>query len=173
MTDGASADDITSLLTIQHEHIKGLIANVQNTRHDERESTFNEFRCFLAAHEAAEEYAMHSVGQREMDHPDVARNRVREENEAAAAIAELEALDLASDDFTDRFEALRADVIAHAEAEEHEELPDLLGAVSEDELGQIHAALSRVNALADVNVRLERSSFADMLGASEQALNGG
>jgi hemerythrin superfamily protein len=172
MTESASTDEITSLLASQHDHIKGLMTSVQNTRPDERESTFNEFRCYLAGHEAAEEHAMHAIATRRLDNPGVARSRVREEQEAAAAIADLEALDLASDEFTESFEALSADIIAHAEAEEHRELPDLLGVVSQDELAQIHRTLSRVNALADVNSRLERSSFAEMLAASEQALNG-
>jgi hypothetical protein len=172
MTESPSNEDISSLLAGQHDHIKGLMTSVQHARPDERESTFNEFRCFLAAHEAAEEFAMHAIATRVLDNPDVARSRVREEGEAGAAIAELEALDLASDEFAEKFETLSADVIAHAEAEEQRELSDLLGAVNRDELAQIHGALARVNALADVNGRIERSSFAELLSASEQALNG-
>lgn len=172
MTQSPSPEDVASLLTSQHEHIKGLMTSVQNTRPDERESTFNEFRCFLAAHEAAEEHTLHPAAKQQLADAQVARKRVDEEAAAGAVITELESLDLASDEFSAKFDALTGDVIHHAEAEEHNELPGLLEAVGDDELVQIHAALSRVNALADLNARQERSSFADMLTASEDALRG-
>ncbi len=172
MTQSPSPDEVAALLTSQHEHIKGLMTNVRNDRPDEREATFNEFRCFLAAHEAAEEHALHPVATQELADSRLARRRIDEEEAAGAVIAELESLDHASDEFSAKFDALTGAVIAHAEAEEHNELPDLLAAVTADELAQIHAALSRVNALADLNARNERSSFAEMLTASEAALSG-
>jgi hemerythrin superfamily protein len=172
MTQRPSPDDIAALLASQHDHIKGLMTNVRNIRPDEREATFNEFRCFLAAHEAAEEHALHPAAMQELADSRVAHKRVGEEEAAAVAIAELESLDHASDEFSAKFEALTDAVIGHAEAEEHSELPDLLDAASDDELEQIHIALSRVNALADLNARHERSSFAQMLTASGEALKG-
>jgi Hemerythrin HHE cation binding domain len=172
MTQSPSPDEVTALLTTQHEHIKGLMTNVRNDRPDEREATFNEFRCFLAAHEAAEEHAMHPVATQELADSHLARRRIAEEEAAGAMIAELETLDHASDEFSAKFDALTGAVIAHAEAEEHNELPDLLATVTADELVRIHAALARVNALADLNARHERSSFAEMLTASEAALSG-
>jgi hemerythrin superfamily protein len=161
-----SVEQLTSTLTEQHQHIKTLMETVVTREEASREPAFAELCRFLAAHEAAEEECIHATAKRDLDGDTaVVDQRVEEEDEAGKAIAELERLDTKSPDFQDKFEKFRQAVIAHAEAEEHEELPKLKGALDETELTRMQEALSRVPDLASRNGQ-HGDSFKERLQAA-------
>jgi hemerythrin superfamily protein len=147
-----SVEQLASTLTDQHHHIKTLMETVVTREEASRESAFAELCRFLAAHEAAEEECIHTPAKRALDgDTTVVDRRVDEEDEAGKAIAELERLGTKSPEFPDKFEKFRQAVIAHAEAEEHEELPKLIRTFDETEVTRMQEALSRVPDLASCN----------------------
>ncbi len=161
-----SVEQLTSTLTEQHQHIKTLMETVMAREEASREQAFAELCRFLAAHEAAEEECIHAAAKRDLDSDTtVVDQRVEEEDEAGKTIAELERLGTKSPEFQDKFEEFRQAVIAHAEAEEHEELPKLSGALDEVELTRIQEALSRVPDLASRNGE-DGTSFKERLQAA-------
>jgi len=161
-----SVEQLTSTLTEQHQHIKTLMETVVAREEASRELAFAELCRFLAAHEAAEEECMHTPAKQDLDgDTTVVDQRVEEEDEAGKAIAELERLGTKSPEFQDKFEKFRQAVIAHAEAEEHEELPKLRGTFDESEVTRMQDALSRVPDLASRNGQ-HGESFKERLRAA-------
>lgn len=147
-----SVEELTSTLTDQHQHIKTMMESVVTRTGDDRATAFGELCRFLAAHEAAEEECIHIPAKEEIDgDTTVVDQRIEEENQAGEAITVLETLDTDSREFADSFEKFRRAVIAHAEAEEHEELPRLRGIMDEQEVTRMHDAMSRVPDLAARN----------------------
>lgn len=145
-------ETLTITLTDQHRHIKTMMETVVTRAGDDRATAFAELCRFLAAHEAAEEECIHTPAKEEIDgDTTVVDQRIEEEDKAGKAIAELEGLDTDSPEFRDSFEKFRRAVIAHAEAEEHEELPRLQGMLDEQEVTRMQDALSRVPDLASRN----------------------
>ena len=147
-----SVEQLTSMLTDQHNQIKTMMETVVARDGAERATAFAELCRFLAAHEAAEEECIHAPAKEELEgDTTVVDRRIQEEDEAGKAIAELERLGTDSQEFRDSFEKFRRAVIAHAEAEEHEELPKLNGILDEYEVTRMQDALSRVPDLASRN----------------------
>ena len=147
-----SVEQLTATLTDQHQSIKSMMETVVTREGPERQTAFAELCRFLAAHEAAEEECIHTPAKEELaGDATVVDRRIEEEAEAGKAIAELERLDTESQEFRDSFEKLRLAVVAHAEAEEHEELPKLDGILDEVEVTRMQAALSRVPDMAARN----------------------
>ncbi len=161
-----SMEQLASTLTEQHHHIKTLMETVVTREEASRELAFAELCRFLAAHEAAEEECIHAPAKRDLDgDTTVVDQRVEEEEEAGKAIAELERLGTESPEFQDKFEEFRQAVIAHAEAEEHEELPKLSGTLDEGDVTRMQEALSRVPDLASRNGE-HGTSFEERLQAA-------
>lgn len=145
-----SVEDVRHTLTAQHRLIKTQMEDVLAQEGPGREEAFTLLRRFLAAHEAAEEECMHFPAIEELDgRTPQAVHRVQEE--AAKAITELEQLGTASPEFPAKFEQFRQAVIAHAEAEEHEELPTLVKPFDDGEVARLQEALSLVPDLASRN----------------------
>jgi hemerythrin superfamily protein len=148
----ATLDQVTTTLTDQHQRIKTMMRTIQDSDGPQRESAFTGLCSFLAAHEAAEEECIHAMAREDMDDDTmIVDDRVAEEHEAGMAIAELERIGTDSAEFAAKFEALSQAVIAHAEAEEHTELPRLAGVVDETGFGKMMEALIRVPDLASQN----------------------
>ncbi|MEP7369331.1 MAG: hemerythrin domain-containing protein, partial [Dermatophilaceae bacterium] len=161
-----SEEGLTTTLTDQHAHIKDLMETVVAREGAERVTAFAELCRFLAAHEAAEEECIHTPAKEELDgDTTVVDQRVEEEDQAGKAISELERLDPDSEAFREGFEQFRRAVIAHAEAEEHEELPRLRGRLDQYEVTRTQEALSRVSDLASRNGD-SGTSFMDRLQAA-------
>jgi hemerythrin superfamily protein len=137
-------DEVKATLSSQHIEIKGLMDAVRDSHGLQRVAAFEKFKTFLAAHEAAEEQWVHAAGKADLDDTDVVDRRMAEENEAGEAITELERLGTHHDDFPYKFETLTGDVIDHAEAEEHRELPRLLEVADDAEVERMLAALKHV-----------------------------
>jgi hemerythrin superfamily protein len=122
-TDLQTGNDVVSFLKLQHEQIKELFGRVKAARGPERAKAFHDLRRLLAVHETAEEEIVHPVARRALpDGAAIVGARLREERAAKKALAELETLDVESAAFAERLDGLEQSVLAHAEAEEKEEL---------------------------------------------------
>jgi hypothetical protein len=139
----STVDEVFKLLRSEHEQIQNMLAEVMDNTGAARDSAFIALERFMAAHAAAEETFIHSL----RDSP-VAQERVHEEEKAGQLMARLEAMDTATEAFEDAFPRFAASVMVHAEAEEHEELPELTRDASPQELGRMYNALLRVPELA-------------------------
>jgi len=159
------------MLTEQHRRIKTLMETVVVCEGVPRQDAFSELCRFLAAHEAAEEEGIHFPA-RELAEDEVVDQRIEEEDEAGQAIAELERLGTDSPEFPDKFEQFRQAVVAHAEAEEHEELPKLRDALDDTKMIRIRHALSRVPELASQDGQ-NGASFREHLRAARVEFRSG
>jgi hemerythrin superfamily protein len=168
-----SVEQLASTLTDQHHQIKTMMETVVARNGAERATAFAELCRFLAAHEAAEEECIHATAKQDLEgDTTVVDLRIEEEIEAGQAIAELERLDTESEEFRDSFEKFRRAVLAHAEAEEHEELPRLRGIVDEHEVARMQNALHRVPDMASQDGGLG-TSFMERLQAARAEFRSG
>ncbi|MBX3187110.1 MAG: hemerythrin domain-containing protein [Labilithrix sp.] len=144
-----TAQDVVSFLKQQHQEVKALLATVASSNGKARADAFYELRRLLAVHETAEEEIVHPVARRELpDGEAVVEARLREENEAKKALAELEKLEVDSSEFTSKFETLAKDVLAHAEAEEREEFARLGPKIEPARLERMRKAVEVAEAIA-------------------------
>jgi hypothetical protein len=141
-------DRLRKALEEQHERVKAQLQLVQDTHGEARAAAFLELRRFLAAHETVEQAVMHPTVRDETRAAQLVEQRVAEEGEATSAIEALEQFDVDSDDFSDRFASLAQDVVAHAEAEEHVELPAFLARAEDGEMATVLRALGEVDSVA-------------------------
>ncbi|WP_406858772.1 Rieske 2Fe-2S domain-containing protein [Streptomyces sp. HUAS MG47] len=113
-------DDILEQLIQQHERIRRLLAETLDADGDAKQRFFDELRGLLAVHEAAEEMILRPVAKRVVGKEEAdARNE--EESSANEALAELEKLDVHSEEFNARLIAFQEAVDDHAQHEEREE----------------------------------------------------
>lgn len=163
----ADSSHVVTVLTEQHEQVKHLMEHVLSSRDRDRKAAFDQLRCLLASHEAAEIEVVHSLASRDLgSHDEVVAERLAEEDEAGKAIVKLEQLDLEGDEFATEFATFQKAVIAHAEAEEHEELPAMAGDLDAQQVGEMVAALKEVPGLAfgrAEHLAANGNSFAAML----------
>ena len=156
----ASTADVVSFLTEQHEQLKSLMPTVLERQGPERTNRFAQVRAVLAAHEALEQEAVHPRAMAEVDE-EVVQARLNEESAAENAIADLEQLDVDSPDFVNGYNKLCADVVAHAEKEEHEEFNKLSGDLTEGQRVRINAGAALAAGAASGG-DIDGGSFAEM-----------
>jgi hypothetical protein len=142
------AQVLKDTLEEQHGRIKAQLRLVEDSNGEARVEAFLALRRFLAAHETVEQAVMHPTVREGDKTANVAEQRVAEEGKATSAIEALEQFDVDSAEFSARFATLAEDVIAHAEAEEHAELPACLAEASDDDVAEVVAALGEVDAVA-------------------------
>lgn len=136
-----SAQDVVAFLKSQHEEIKGLFIQVDAAHGEQRKEAFADLRRLLAIHETAEEQVVHPRAKAELDNgADIVSARLVEEREAKEVLAKLEKLDVDSSEFEAMFNSFRADVIAHAEAEENEEFSKLATQLDDEQLRRMRKA---------------------------------
>lgn len=178
-----SSQDVVGFLTSQHEQIKTMFNNVTAKTGSEREEAFVELRRMLAVHEAAEEEIVHPRAKKVDDSvAAVVEARLHEEQEAKQMLTELEKLDLESPEFESKFREFQSDVIAHAEAEEHQEFTKLEAALDDDQLTRMRKAVEMAEAIAptrahpmageSATVNMLAGPFASMLDRARDALSG-
>jgi hypothetical protein len=155
-----TSTDVVAFLTEQHEQLKTLMPTVLQRPGPERSSRFAQVRAVLAAHEALEQEAVHLRAEAEVGQ-DVVQARLSEEAAAEKAIADLEGLDIDSDDFVTGYTKLCADVVAHAENEEHQEFNKLSGDFTQVQVARINAGAALAAGSASGN-GVEGESFAEM-----------
>ena len=118
--------DVITLVRRQHDDIRRLFDGVEAARPNRRPEAFQPLVRLLAVHETAEELVIYPslllVGSQARR---AAAARKAEEDAAKKALARLEGSDARSAAFLDELGAFRADVEAHAGAEEAEILPVL------------------------------------------------
>ncbi|MFP5376464.1 MAG: hemerythrin domain-containing protein [Acidimicrobiia bacterium] len=144
----STTGDVVDLLVAQHREARRLFSEVEAGGAGAIES----FECLvrlLAVHETAEEEvvypALRSVGA---EGERVAEARTAEEDEAKKALSGLEGLGVDGEGFAARFQAFRADVVAHAEAEEREVFPLLRRSLDGDKLDRMRRALEAAEKMA-------------------------
>jgi hemerythrin superfamily protein len=148
MTDPST--DVTAVIAPQHEQVKQILQLVTERRGEARQTAFHQLRLTLALHETAEEQAIHPHVKQQLRGGDAAAtDRVAEEKGAGKAIAELERLDLDSDEFTSKFTVLASRVIEHAAAEETYEWPVLREIADRAVIQTMIDQMSAVPELAD------------------------
>lgn len=144
-----SQADVIDLLIGQHQQIKSLFEATLSSSGKERESSFRDLRRLLAVHETAEEEIVHPRAKHKIPNGDkVIQARLEEENEAKKALAELEELDVDSDEFTDKLTQLRQAVVDHAQHEETEEFAKISEELSGAELERMGRAARLAEAIA-------------------------
>ena len=164
LTQGSS--EVLSVLSGQHEQLKALMQLVVSCPAQDRQAAFDDVRHLLAAHEAAEVEVVHPLARRDLGTQDaVVTARLAEEDEAVAAIGKLEHLDITSGQFASGFAALQTSIIAHAEAEDHQELPAVTGDLDATQQREILAALTQVPVFAQAPA-IQLDTFAAMLLAA-------
>ncbi|MDN3294339.1 hemerythrin domain-containing protein [Streptomyces ficellus] len=123
---GSRDSDVVSLLMRQHGEIRNLFDEVEQSKGDDRRDAFRRLVRFLAVHETAEEEVVHPFARRRLPGGDqVVRDRLAEERDAKETLAALDDMDPDDPEFLPRLLALRADVQAHARAEERYEFAHL------------------------------------------------
>ncbi len=142
-------DDVITLLLQQHDTIRDLMSQVELASPSARAEAFEPLVRLLAVHETAEEIVVHpavrSIGD---DGRRVVAARLQEEDRAKKALAQLEALDPASAEFMSTFAQVRDAVVRHAELEEREEFPLLVGSKSGQELRKMASRVRAAEAIA-------------------------
>src|SRR3954471_23725232 len=122
-TDKTHGDLVAQLLA-QHEQVRAAIDNVANTKTAQsRQKAFDQLRELLARHETAEEMIVRPLTRGIDNGEAVASARMEEENKSKDVLAELEKLDIASEEFARLFETFAQAVLTHAQAEETYEFP--------------------------------------------------
>lgn len=177
-----SPTDVTEFLVNQHEQIKSLFAKTLSSSGKQREDAFVELRRMLAVHETAEELIVHPRAKRKITKgADVVAARLKEEHEAKTVLAELEKLDVDSEEFTTKLTKLRDAVIDHAEHEEKEEFAKLSEELSSDELQKMGRAAKLAEAIAPTRphagvesqvANLMAGPFAGMLDRTRDLITG-
>lgn len=141
------AGTVISVLLEQHAKIRDLFTATLSSHGAERRRSFDELRQLLAVHEAGEQTVVRPVTKR-MVRGRVANAREAEERRAVSALAVLERLDVDGERFTQALAALERDVSEHADLEENEEFPYLIGAVNQDRQLRMGARLLEVQQAA-------------------------
>jgi hemerythrin superfamily protein len=182
MTQIDSARDVVGFLKGQHEQIKSLFEQVLASSGSDREEAFVQLRRLLAVHETAEEEIVHPRAKREIANGDaVVDARLKEEHEAKEVLAELEKLDVASPEFETKLRSLQADVIEHAEAEEHQEFDQLGSELDDEQLERMRKAVEFAEKMAptrphagveSAGANMMAGPFAMMMDRARDAISG-
>jgi hemerythrin superfamily protein len=126
MPETTTTGTIIDHLTADHEQIKILFSDVMFVRPEKRADTFCQLVTELVQHEVAEEVVVYpEVSTVTSDGAEVIEARLREQAEVEQMLAQMEALDTMSPEFTAALTELSIAVINHAEAEERRIFPIL------------------------------------------------
>jgi hemerythrin superfamily protein len=156
--------DVVDLLLEQHNQVKSLFGQLINATGDQKRELFQELVRLLAVHESAEEQVVHPVARKQAG-DEVVEARLREENEAKRALAELHDLGVDHPDFDVKLATLANAVLDHATHEEREEFPYLRQNVSAEQLRRMAGAVRAAEAIAPTrpHPRAGESAAANLL----------
>lgn len=161
---------VTTIIHAQHLDVGRLLETIGETNGETRARQFHDLRVSLAAHEAAEELAVHPRCATGAD-ANVVAERVAEERDAAEAMRRLEKLPLDSAEFDTSFREFAESVHAHAQAEQAVEWP-IIEAIDDprsvDEMATTMRAVFELTASADQPGAI--ASFADILAWARREL---
>ncbi len=156
-------------LKAQHVHIAALLRRIEQATGTARAAAFDDFRGYLAAHEAAEEEFVHPAAR--SGQGGVVEQRLAEEHQAGMLISEMEALDVDSAEFDVKFGQLQRAVIEHASHEEHQEFPDLTAVDDPHTLIRLRQAIRLVGSLAERTVGTGKA-FIERVDSDREHLRG-
>ncbi len=145
---GTTDTDVVDFLQDQHRQVRGLLEQVRASAPSQRQAPFDAVRELLARHETGEEMVIRPVTRTLPSGNAIAQSRMNEENEAKKALADLEKLDVGSDEFMSSFDVFRADVLKHAEEEERDEFPALRTHIDQTHLVGLLKTLQRAEKTA-------------------------
>ncbi|WP_197380083.1 hemerythrin domain-containing protein [Mycolicibacterium mengxianglii] len=177
-----STDDVVAFLVGQHNLIKDMFDDVlYATETKAREKAFVDLRQLLAVHETAEEMIVHPRARRDIDGGDeVVDARLKEEHEAKEQLAQLENMDIDSQEFLDALTVFRDAVTSHADREEAEEFSQLQRELDAKELKWMAAAVQAAEAIAptrphpgveSAKLNLALGPFASMLDRARDTIS--
>ncbi|MFF5369785.1 hemerythrin domain-containing protein [Streptomyces sp. NPDC013187] len=142
-------DDVVTLLTQQHNHIRDLFAEVENATSDDRAETFRRLVRLLAVHETAEEEVVHPAARRLLpDGAQVVDDRLEEERAAKEKLSRLDDMSPEDAGFMPALRELRADVLQHAASEEQYEFPRIRENADAQQLARMATAVRAAEAMA-------------------------
>jgi hemerythrin-like domain-containing protein len=127
-------------LKADHDRHRELLGRIAAAGGAERGDLFEQFRIEVTAHAAAEEESLYATMLANPDLRDEARHSVSEHKEIADFLAELADLDNASEEWAERFAAMRHRYEHHIDEEEEEMFPAAAEKLSDEE----EARLARV-----------------------------
>jgi hemerythrin superfamily protein len=134
--------DVVAQLLLQHEQVRAAIDGVaKTTTAESRQEAFDHLRELLARHETAEEMILRPLTRRVDGGDDIADDRMAEENQSKQILADLEKLDIASEDFARAFEKFALGVLTHAQNEEVYEFPLLRKSFDQERLAKAEKQL--------------------------------
>jgi hemerythrin superfamily protein len=137
----ATGSDVVSFLKGQHQEIKQLFSDVKTSQGEAKTGSFYALRRLLAVHETAEEEIVHPVARRVLpDGEAIVTARLNEEKQAKKTLAELEKLEIDSEEFRQKLAILEQDVLAHADSEERDEFERLGSFLDQSRLDRMRAA---------------------------------
>jgi hemerythrin superfamily protein len=177
-----TTSDVVDLIKRQHEQIKTLFAKVLGTRGEERQEAFYDLRRLLAIHETAEEEVVHPAAKKARGIGEsVVAARLREEKEAKTVLAALEQMHVDAPAFETNLRALQNAVLAHATAEEQEELRFLAEELDEGRLQSMRKAVQFAESTAPTRphpgiesraANLLAGPFASLIDRARDAIGG-
>lgn len=139
--------DVIRILLEQHARIRDLFSALGTAQGSHKKETFDELRSLLAVHETAEEMILRPVSKK-IAGEEVAAARNQEEAEANEVLQQLEGMDVDSPDFARQVAEFEKSVDQHAEAEEHDEFPEILRSVDADERQKMGKRLQSAEKMA-------------------------
>jgi hemerythrin superfamily protein len=139
--------NVIDLLVHQHQEVKRALAEVETLDGDAKAAAFARLEKLLLAHEHAEQEVVHPAVRDLAGEPGIARERVVEEEDAAAAMNDLHAMGTSHPDFDVRFAKFRDSVLEHAGREEVVEFPRLRATQSAERLVLLADELRSVQAM--------------------------
>jgi hemerythrin superfamily protein len=145
----AEEASIIDRLLEDHQQVRQGFAKITAADTHERWDLFMDLMNDLVRHEVAEEEIVYPVVRQEIQGGDMlAAERVGEESKAEELMAGMEKKGRGDDQFTENLGRLKADVLAHAEAEEATIFPALAATLSRDRLVQMGNKFARAKMLA-------------------------
>jgi hemerythrin superfamily protein len=139
---------VVDFLKEQHRQVRELLEQVRGAPPSQRQEPFDALREMLARHETGEEMVIRPVTRKVPNGEAIAQNLMNEENEAKKVLADLESMDVSSDEFMSSFNAFREDVLKHADEEERDEFPALRNNTDETHLVGLLKSLQRAEKMA-------------------------
>ena len=156
-----TAHDVLEVVRAQHAEIARLVDVVTFADPADRQAALTRLLSYLAGHEAVEEELLHPLGAATST-PGVGAERMTEEAGLGQQIGQLERLGTGSPLFRTQFGLIEEAIMAHAGAEEHEELPHVIGLLSDDDLGVVVRAFRA----GETAAARRTGPFAEMLRAA-------
>ncbi|GGM45819.1 hemerythrin [Longimycelium tulufanense] len=169
----AQEQDVVELLLEQHNEIKNLFSQLSTAQGDRKRELFEDLVRLLAVHESAEEEVVHPIARRRIQNGEtVVDDRLREENEAKEALAELYELGVDHPEFDGKLRALAKDVIDHATHEENQEFPQLRQNLTADQRRRMAGAIRAAEATAPTRPHpgVGESAMAQLLAGPPMAV---